>query len=169
MLYTPKKEFEKQKTRAQLMQYAIWLLGQRDYFSAGLFSKLKSYALDNRDADIVLEKMVDLNYINDDRLVEMRVRNASEYPSKGPIRIRQELLNKGSPSHLVDQYLALVDHEIWEENCKQLYLNRYRKDWDTMKERNKRVRYLVSRGFNFDSSIKVTSQSIEGHQSLLKE
>jgi SOS response regulatory protein OraA/RecX len=114
MLYTPKKELEKQKTRAELMQYAAWLLGQRDYFSAGLFNKLQSYALDHRDADIVLEKMVELNYVNDDRLIEMRVRNAAEHPSKGPIWIREDLSSKGAPSHLVDHHLALVDHEIWD-------------------------------------------------------
>lgn len=160
MLFTPRKEPEKRKDKEKLMQYALYLLGQRDYFEAKLLDKLRSYAEKYSDADDVLAKMLELNYVNDARTLEIRIRNAAEYPSKGPTRIRRELMDKGAPSSLIDAGLREVDREIWHENCKELYRNKYRNDWETLKERDKRMRYLVNRGFGFDDAKAAVSQTL---------
>jgi len=163
MMYTPKVEVEKRKDKDQLMQYALFLLGQRDYFSAKMYDKLRSYAQDNEDAQSVLDYLIELNYINDERTLENKVRFISEGGSKGPTRIRQELIEKGAPSAMVSEALSAIDSEVWRSNCFDLYRTRYKIDWDTYKERDKRLRYLVNRGFSYQDAKDAVSTSLDDY------
>lgn len=169
MLRTPKKDYEDLKDKAGLIKYAVYLLSRQDYTEAKLLDKLQSYALIVLDADIVLARMLEMKYVCDQRYVESRLRYRMFTSEHGPVRIKQDMKDHGAPQQLITQALESIDNEVWTQNCINLYLKRYPFPSDCMKERNRRTRFLLSRGFTY-SDVNIALDSIpesasEGTQS----
>lgn len=126
---------------------ALMLLGRRDYSYKELIGKLISKS-DNRDIlDTVLSELKEKNYQSDERFTEMFVRSRKNQ-GKGPLRIEQELRQKGISSELIEDYL-LSDNDVWFNEAQRVYLSKYGDQADVdAKEKSKRLRFMVGRGFS---------------------
>lgn len=68
----------------------------------------------------------------------------------GPLKIKQELQQRGVSSDLVDIFVEFND-KIWLDTACQAYEKKFSgKQLDTANERAKRMRFLQSRGFTGD-------------------
>ncbi len=68
----------------------------------------------------------------------------------GPLKIKQELQQRGVSSDLVDVFVEFND-KIWLDTACQAYEKKFGgKLLDTASERAKRMRFLQSRGFTGD-------------------
>ena len=68
----------------------------------------------------------------------------------GPLKIKQELQQRGVSSDLVDVFVEFND-KIWLDTACQAYEKKFGgKLLDTANERAKRMRFLQSRGFTGD-------------------
>ncbi|WP_163367066.1 regulatory protein RecX, partial [Escherichia coli] len=98
----------------ELYQYAIFMLSRRDYGTTELkrrlarrineVDKAKQSTTDERCLEQVIERLLEGQYLDDNRTVYAFFRR---YLSKsyGPLRIRQELQQKGFPSEIIARVL----------------------------------------------------------------
>ncbi len=138
-----------------LRRAAMDLLARREHSRRELLSKLQGRCtLFNQGTGIevlegVLDRLEQDNLLSDSRFAEsfVRYRAGRGY---GPVRIRQELMQRGIDSDLCRLYLESADLD-WYDLAWACYERRFGSDICTCnKEKMKQIRYLQCRGFDMD-------------------
>jgi regulatory protein len=128
-------------------QVAVQALSRREYALEELRAYLKRKSLDDADIEATLTMLVDKGWQSDERFAEALVR--SRYlAGKGPMRIRQELQQKGVSGEIIQQAL---DHGGWDWETSGL--RQYRKKFGTAASPDhdtwaRAQRFLLYRGFS---------------------
>ncbi|NLQ18149.1 recombination regulator RecX [Marinomonas sp. M1K-6] len=128
---------------------ALSLLSHREHATKELITKLKTRGHEEEEINATIERLQEMNYLNDQRFAEIFVRSRISKPL-GANRIRQELIQKGINSELAKTTIAEADAD-WFELAKQLKERRFGEEISTdFKEKAKQSRYLQYRGFDFE-------------------
>lgn len=132
--------------RAELEQAAIRLLAIREHSRVELRRKLRSRC----EAPTLLEQVLDgleqQDYLSDARFVEQYV-SSRKLKGFGPVRIRQELQERGVASTLADPSTDPGDSEwliLMRQCCRRKFGDSLPADF---RERARRARFLEYRGF----------------------
>lgn len=124
-----------------------------------IISYLKSKRFDGLIIDLVVEKLKQLEYIDDQKIADRFVRNALERKPKSKALIVRELKAKGIKDQDITDSLSAVsdiDLEVMANLIAAKVRRRYRdKDLDYMK--NKVYGTLKLKGFDYSTIIKVLS------------
>lgn len=137
------------ETEEHARSYLLDLLARKDYSRAQLEQKLKQRGCAAEFIDPLLNQFAELGYQSDQRFVEAQVRQRLEQ-GQGRRKIEFELRNKGVSSDLIRQTIdaAEVDpHKQALEYLRRRYGTQLAAD---QKERAKRTRHMVGRGFSYD-------------------
>ncbi|WP_437441342.1 regulatory protein RecX [Shewanella decolorationis] len=122
-------------------------------------SKLLEKGFEVVDIEPVLDDCEASGFINDKRYAELLVRSHITR-GHGPIRIRQAIAQKGLSKDCIEAALSANDHD-WFELAKAKAIKKYVTPKVTevkgsqsrelvAKEKAKRVRFLLSQGFNYE-------------------
>ena len=143
-----KKKPEKPYDKSRLESYALWLLGQFDRSEQSLRDKLEGKSKDTAAIEEVIERMIELKYIDDARYIAGFLVNATGHKMHGLTRIRQDLNAKGISRDDVSLYLE--DHPIdWVQVCAALIERKYGVLSDDVKIKSKQMGFLARRGFSY--------------------
>ncbi len=129
---------------------AMHLLEKMDRTYKEIETKLKQNGYPREAIDKAIEYVASYNYINDERYANSYVRNYCSTRSKN--RIMQDLYHKGIDKELIDN--ALEEEYTTDENeLIRSYIRKrnYNSSNATDKERSKMYRFLMGKGFNYDT------------------
>ncbi|MGI9326964.1 MAG: regulatory protein RecX [Pseudomonadales bacterium] len=144
-----------ERAHAAARTAALRALGRREYSEFELRSKLER----NHDLNVVeavLEELTQEHLLSDERFAEVFVRSRIGR-GQGPLRIRQDLRQKGVEEELIDACLTF-DADHWRELASQV-LSKRSDLQRVMREQDPELRYrgqakvgrfLASRGFPSD-------------------
>lgn len=119
----------------------------RDY----LYKKVSKTHWSRDDADKIIEKLKEKRLLNDEKFIDLFVRDRTALKPKGKKLLIRELKQKGISDKLIEKYFSI--NEIDEE---KLALQILQKRWprfkniDSRKRFEKATRFLLSRGFSFE-------------------
>lgn len=131
---------------SKLKHQALALLARREHAVNELRQKLARKSTNMELIEQVLREMVEANYLNEQRYVEMMLR--SRYAKgHGPMRFKQEVKQHQVPDHMIQDALAEFDGDWYE--LAQLTREKRFGLWEggDYKERARQMRFLASRGF----------------------
>jgi regulatory protein len=132
-----------------IFDQALSLLSHREHSKKELATKLKTRGHEEKEVSATIERLEEINYLNDERFAEIFVRSRLSKPL-GASRIQQELIQKGINSELAKTAISEADAD-WFELAKQLKERRFGEKISTdFKEKAKQSRYLQYRGFDFE-------------------
>lgn len=99
---------------------SLRMLERREHSVKELKDKLlkKGYSIDNVSS--VLENLVELNLLSDERFAEVFVRGRIKYKRKSPKSIYFELLKRGVAKELIENELQQLDEEVILDNAREL-------------------------------------------------
>ena len=141
-------------SETELRRAAMDLLARREHSRKELWQKLRSRAETPEMLEVVLGALEADRLLSDERFAESFVRSRVSR-GLGPVRIKQELLQKGIAAELVSIQLEAFD-EDWQQQAREVNVKKFGtapvKD---PKEKAKRVRYLQYRGFHIDTIMAV--------------
>ena len=145
-----KKESKKLlEDRAAVLSAAVDLLARREYSAAELERKLLEKTANPDDVASALETLQEKGYQSDERCVAMFI-NQRVSQAYGLRRIENDLRQKGIGNELTQSALEAAEID-WFELAARAYEKRYGQTHvDDFKEKAKRQRHLLSRGFSFD-------------------
>lgn len=107
----------------------------------------------------VVDELVNLKYLSDERFAETYVRSRGN-KGFGPVKIKAELKSKGVSNSLIQDHLKESSGQ-WFDNAERQYLKKYGDgavtDYNTW---TKRARFMQSRGFTMEH-IHVTLPKVE--------
>lgn len=142
---------------AELRLAAMNLLARREQSARELREKLRrrfgeaalSAEVLEPMIDTVLEKLAQDNLQSDERFTDAFV-TMRKRQGKGPLRIDQELRQKGVAGELIEAYLDSGDEEWWDL-AQEVKGRRFGdQPAETTKEKARQIRFLQYRGFTTD-------------------
>lgn len=135
--------------QSQLRRRALALLSRRDYSHCDLSKKLQVLSDNQSEVDITLAWLQELSYLDDKRYAEAFVRD-SIAKNRGPIRIRNELQQKGLSADMIESALESTVTD-WLALAVDALQRKFRDltliECDA-KQKAKAIRYLQYRGFS---------------------
>jgi regulatory protein len=133
---------------AKAMDSALRLLAEREHSALELCNKLQHKGFSIQESQEALASCQDLGLQSDSRFVELYLhsRIARGY---GPLKIRQELKNKGINPELIEQ--KLNEEENWHAHAKKVWQKKTKNRTPlTPGDLQKQHRFLLYRGFSMD-------------------
>lgn len=131
------------------VEVAVGLLARREHSVLELERKLQQRSFEQADIDQAVEKLQANNLLSEERFTESYI-NMRKHKGYGPLRIEQELRQRGVDAALIDPILDKESPE-WRHIMAQQY---HRKFGDRPAQdyaaKAKRARYLQNRGFPLD-------------------
>lgn len=138
-------------TPGELKARALRHLARREHSRAELERKLAPRAESAEALAALLDELAAKEQLSDERYAEARAHQlARKY---GAARIRQDLKAKGVGEHLVDRVSGAGELA----RARAILARKYRAPATTPKERARRMRFLLSRGFSHDTIRKALS------------
>jgi len=125
---------------------ALALLSRREHSRHELMSKLSRKFTDIDKIEQQLQGLADSNLQSEERFIESFIR-AKINRGKGPKFIKQELRRRGISEYLIAAYVYERD-DNWFHIASEVYKKKFgSKRVSDGKEKARRIRFMVSRGF----------------------
>ncbi|WP_076919290.1 regulatory protein RecX [Pseudoalteromonas sp. SK18] len=136
--------------KQKLKNYVLWLLGRQEYSRRELTQKLQQREATDDFIENLLDWCEKHNFINEQRYCEGFVRKHI-FKCHGLKRIQSEAMSKGINRALLETVVDELEID-WFELAQEAYNKKYSTTPADLeyKEKAKRVRYLMYRGFSYD-------------------
>ncbi|HAT6935620.1 TPA: recombination regulator RecX [Legionella pneumophila] len=133
---------------------ALRLLSRREHSAMELCDKLKQKGFNLNDVQNALNECQRFGYQSDERYVESYIR-ARIHQGYGPLKIIQELKNKGVDPELIQSVLQ-EERDNWVDYALRAWEKKFKRQDDfSYSEMQKQQRFLLYRGFDRDVISKV--------------
>jgi len=135
-------------TPAAVRRAAMDLLARREHGRMELSRKLRSRGASADLIEPALERLADEGLLSEARYLESFVRMRAN-AGYGPLRIREELTQRGLPREDIEQ--ALRDSGFdWSEQLRDVWLRKFGELPGDQRERARQGRFLSYRGYPLD-------------------
>ena len=126
------------------LKVALNYLKLRDRLEGEVRKKLASKEFDQGTCHQIIEYLKDKKFLDDERYISSYIESKTSIRSYGPYRIKNDLLQKGASSQLIDKYLCEIDTEDLLENALKLLNKKYSPD----EKYEKMARFLALKGYS---------------------
>lgn len=140
-----KTEDDYEKAKATALNF----ISYRPRSMSEVRTNLRKKKVEEETIDAVIEKLVDLDLLNDETFVRYWVDQRTTFKPRSQIALRAELLKKGVASEAIDTVVSDVDETAVALQAAQKQLYR----WRNLPEedfRKKATGFLQRRGFRYD-------------------
>ena len=137
---------------------AMNLLARREHSFLELSHKLQQRQYSADEIQTALERLQDDGLLSNERFTEAYI-NMRRKRGFGPLRIANELRERGIGDDLVNQYLCRDADDWWADLQYQFDKKYAHKDTGDYAERVKRAKFLQGRGFPLDWIMKLKNMS----------
>ncbi len=151
--YTTKAK--KKQNNISCKDYALFLVSLRAQSIGQLREKLEKKKYPAEEIDAAIERLAELNYLNDQQFAQIFFENLKKYKNFGYFGIKKKLIEKKLPKKDVGALLKTFTLKEEAEIAKRLM------EKNKNKSREQLVRAMQSKGFRGDVVFKVTKISIE--------
>jgi regulatory protein len=135
---------------------ALGLLSRRDHSRLELERKLRVHAESTEQLTALLDELVRLKFLSDDRFIESLIYRRSA--NRGTLLLKQELSGHGLDQDKVKA--ALASSKLTEfDRALALWQRRFDQPADDLAGKAKQMRFLASRGFSGEVVRRVLSQA----------
>lgn len=135
-------------TPTEIRRKAMDLLARREHGVQELSRKLLQRGAEQELIDVELQKLVEEGLLSEQRYLESYIRSRAN-SGRGPVRIREELSQRGLARDDIEQALAQADID-WQEQLYELWQRRFGEQPADQKAYAKQVRFLLYRGYAMD-------------------
>ena len=149
------------ETPVSIRRAAMNLLARREHGYVELARKLSQRGAEAEMIDVELQRLADDGLLSEERYVESYIRSRAN-AGRGPMRIREELAQRGLARELVERALAeaVID---WQAQMEDLWQRRFSGQIIDLKDKAKQSRFLAQRGYAVDDIRRLLDgQSFQG-------
>lgn len=112
-----------------------------------MFYKLQQRFSNTDLIEEALNQLINAGWLNESRFVEAYIRSRAAR-GFGPVRIRQELLQRGIIDELIEEILYQLPDIDWQVLAEQVRIKKFGEDNPKLySERMKQLKFLYYRGF----------------------
>lgn len=134
---------------------AMDLLARREHGRAELSRKLRQRGATQELIDPALDRLAEEGLLNESRYLESYISSRAR-AGYGPVRIREELSQRGLSRGEIDSALAESDVD-WSENLREVWRRKFARLPQDARERAQQGRFLSYRGYSMESISRLLS------------
>ncbi|HYX08372.1 MAG TPA: regulatory protein RecX [Bacteroidales bacterium] len=136
-------------TKEEALSRAMHLCSRQEKCLSDVRKKLHDWKLDEKHIPLVLNKLVEEKFIDEQRFAGFAVKDKFRLNQWGKIKIGYHLRQKQLPEQIIQEALASIDEREYEEMLKDLLVRKKKslKESDPYKLKAKLLRFAASRGF----------------------
>ena len=147
---------EKKHMARSINEVAVGLLARREHSVLELRQKLKQRSFSDDEIEQSIERLLVNNLLSEERFAETYI-NMRKHRGFGPLRITNELRERGVDTSLIEAYMDIENSE-WKARMYQQYQKKYGdQPIEEYAEKVKRSKYLQGRGFPLDWVFRLNS------------
>lgn len=142
----PQGRISVEKAMQKLKHYC----GYQERSHAEVKEKLYSLGLFRKEVDEVISRLIEEEYLNEERFACQFASGKSRIKGWGKLKIRYELKQKGISEFCIVKALKAIDNEAYTDGFKRLANKKWlalRNEKDKFARRNKWQQFLLKRGF----------------------
>lgn len=149
---TEKKSYTFEEIKQKMMNYCVY----QDRCHAEVEQKMRDFLLIPEAKDEIVLYLLKENYLNEERFTRSYIRGKFYMKGWGRNKIRQNLKFKGISEKLILKCFSEIDNIDYEKTLKNTYQKYYseQKNLKPYQKKIKTVRYLMSKGFEYEEIIK---------------
>jgi regulatory protein len=147
------EDARKKKESPSLKGTAIRLLARRDYGRTELAQRLSRGGAAVEEIEAVLDEMAALGFLSDERYAELLVRQKQGRYAKRAIA--QTLKERGLDRETAEAALSTLETADEADEALALWRKRFNAPPQDERERNRQMRFLLSRGYSMAVAFKV--------------
>ena len=143
---------ELNREQLEVYQKATNLCSKSEKCSNEIRFKLAGWGLNEDDAALVLERLIDEKFVDDERYAKSYVRDKFRFNKWGKVKIAYQLRASRIDSGIIDAALAEIDEDAYWELLVDLISekNRTLKAANQYDRKAKLMRFAQSKGFEMD-------------------
>ena len=134
---------------------AMDLLARREHGRAELSRKLRQRGATQDLIDPALDRLTEEGLLNESRYLESYIASRAR-AGYGPVRIREELSQRGLPRGEIDGALRLCGVD-WSENLREVWRRKFARLPQDARERAQQGRFLSYRGYSMEAISRLLS------------
>lgn len=134
---------------------AMDLLARREHGRAELSRKLRQRGATQDLIDPALDRLAEEGLLNESRYLESYIASRAR-AGYGPVRIREELSQRGLPRSEIDGALSESDVD-WSENLREVWRRKFAVLPQDARERAQQGRFLSYRGYSMEAISRLLS------------
>ncbi|MCP1622404.1 recombination regulator RecX [Pseudomonas nitroreducens] len=134
---------------------AMDLLARREHGRAELSRKLRQRGATQDLIDPALDRLAEEGLLNESRYLESYIASRAR-AGYGPVRIREELAQRGLPRGEIDGALSESDVD-WNENLREVWRRKFAGLPQDARERAQQGRFLSYRGYSMEAISRLLS------------
>ncbi|MEE9100570.1 recombination regulator RecX [Pseudomonas nitroreducens] len=134
---------------------AMDLLARREHGRAELSRKLRQRGAAQELIDPALDRLAEEGLLNESRYLESYIASRAR-AGYGPVRIREELSQRGLPRGEIDSALSESDVD-WSENLREVWRRKFARLPQDARERAQQGRFLSYRGYSMEAISRLLS------------
>ncbi len=132
-------------TPVSIRRSAMNLLARREHGHVELARKLRLRGADAEMIEVELQRLTEDGLLSEERYLESYIRSRAN-AGRGPMRIREELTQRGLARELVECALAEAVTD-WQAQMEDLWQRRFSGQIVDLKDKAKQSRFLAQRGY----------------------
>lgn len=139
------------------------LCSAREYCIFDLLSKMERMGLDESEKQSIINTLIEEKFLDESRYAGAFVRDKSRLAGWGIIKIRYALRARKIPDDVISSALGEITRDAEAERLRKLLAVKaksFKSDDLTANKLNKLIRFAVSRGFDYELSLKVAKEII---------
>lgn len=138
-------------TRDQSIAYdkAAFLCSRSEHCVSEIREKLKLWGLSSEDSELVIAKLVEEKYIDDERFARAYVKDKFRFNHWGKQKIAFMLRSKNISSEIMELAFEEIEDEGYSDELRKILTDKEKsiKAKDQYDKRNKLMRFAMGRGF----------------------
>lgn len=138
-------------TRDQITAYdkAAFLCSKSEHCTSEIQEKLKLWGLSSEDSELVITKLIEEKYIDDERFARAYVKDKFRFNHWGKQKIAFMLRSKNISSEIMELAFEEIEDESYSDELRKLLTDKEKsiKSKDQYDKRNKLMRFAMGRGF----------------------
>ncbi|MBD9503521.1 recombination regulator RecX [Pseudomonas sp. BGr12] len=134
---------------------AMDLLARREHGRAELSRKLRQRGATQDVIDPALDRLAEEGLLNESRYLESYIASRAR-AGYGPVRIREELSQRGLPRSEIDGALSESGVD-WSENLREVWRRKFARLPQDARERAQQGRFLSYRGYSMEAISRLLS------------
>lgn len=129
------------------------LCSKKEYCSLEIREKLKNWDIPEKEISGILTFLIQNKFIDESRFALAYARDKFRFNKWGRQKIACMLKQKQIPAEIIRQAIETLNQKEYNTTCLQLLLQKKKslKNGDFLKNRNKLIRFAMSKGFDYDT------------------
>ena len=139
---------------------ALYYLSFKQRTAAEVQKYLEQHDIDSLYIPEILEKLKKENWINDEQYIDTYLSQNLNTGDKGAYVLKQNLIQKGIDSQLINQKFSHLNFSVLSEKVAQKLLRKYQHKYSTKTLKDKIIQNMIIKGFSY-SEAKSAFESLE--------